>query len=345
MENDKIKDDYIPSIDLMRIICAFMVVAIHIVPFDRINENIRYILIEIIPRIAVPFFFVVSGFFVKKNLDRKNNKIYAYSKKIIFTYLLWSCIYFIYDYIMYAIPNKISLITMLKMYIIEYLYFGPKNHLWYFHGLIFCIAIATICYRYYSLKKLYILSLFLYFIGLLGCSYYNIGINIPILNLLFSCLHFLSIRRIFLMGFSFFMLGIFIKMNIYNIKKLSDRKLIKALIIIYILFIIEIIIVNKMHIAENIIITLFLYPLVGIIFILCLKNPMYKMRRYKSKFRSISNFTYYLHPLIYSILIQTTQNNYTISNTLLYVAVCILSGTIALIIEKINNKKIKILIS
>ena len=72
---------------------------------------------------------------------------------------------------------------------------------------------------------------------------------------------------------------------------------------------------------------------------------MYKMRRYKSKFRSISNFTYYSHPLIYSILIQTTQNNYTISNTLLYVAVCILSGTIALIIEKINNKKIKILIS
>lgn len=66
MENDKIKDGYIPSIDLMRVICAFMVVAIHIVPFDRINENIRYILIEIIPRIAVPFFFVVSGFFVKK---------------------------------------------------------------------------------------------------------------------------------------------------------------------------------------------------------------------------------------------------------------------------------------
>ncbi len=335
----------IPSINLMRLICAFMVIAIHIVPFNDSNYKVKFILIEVVPRIAVPFFFVVSGFFFSKNLEQ-NNKAIRYIKKILFTYIIWSSIYFIYDYIIKVIPLGISLITMIKSYIVDYIFFGPSNHLWYFHALIFCLIITLICYRYGNLTKLYILSFLLYCVGLLGCSYYGIGINIPILNKLYFYSDFISIRRIFLMGFPYFMLGYFIKVKSNFVKKITNCKVISLLIVFLTFFIIEIIIVVKSNMSKNIIITLFLYPLVGIIFVLCLKNPMYSLEKYSYKLRAIANFTYYSHPLIYWFL-RDFQYRYglIITNTKQYILICILTTLITLIINKLNCKICKKLIS
>lgn len=54
----------INSIDIFRYICSVMVIAIHTAPFSDINEQLGYAFSQIIPRIAVPFFFAVSGYFL-----------------------------------------------------------------------------------------------------------------------------------------------------------------------------------------------------------------------------------------------------------------------------------------
>lgn len=51
------------SIDLFRYVCAIMVVAIHTNPFTDVDAELGYIFTQIVPRIGVPFFFAVAGYF------------------------------------------------------------------------------------------------------------------------------------------------------------------------------------------------------------------------------------------------------------------------------------------
>ena len=62
------------SIDIMRVICAIMVVVIHIPPFGSIErfDTINYYLQQYVSRVAVPFFFITSGFFLAKKNSLDN---------------------------------------------------------------------------------------------------------------------------------------------------------------------------------------------------------------------------------------------------------------------------------
>ena len=51
------------SIDIFRYICAVMVIAIHTNPFLDASKKLGYIFSQIVPRIGVPFFFAVAGYF------------------------------------------------------------------------------------------------------------------------------------------------------------------------------------------------------------------------------------------------------------------------------------------
>ncbi|MBQ6686626.1 MAG: acyltransferase family protein, partial [Firmicutes bacterium] len=51
------------SIDAARFFCALLVVAIHVRPLETYTELGNFLLDKGLCRIAVPFFFLVSGFF------------------------------------------------------------------------------------------------------------------------------------------------------------------------------------------------------------------------------------------------------------------------------------------
>ena len=51
------------TLDLFRLLAAVMVMAIHTAPLESVNSELDYIFGIIIPRVAVPFFFMVSGQF------------------------------------------------------------------------------------------------------------------------------------------------------------------------------------------------------------------------------------------------------------------------------------------
>jgi len=55
---------YYGMIDVLRLVFAIMVVSIHTMAFQSINENLRIATSMGISRLAVPFFFLVSGYFL-----------------------------------------------------------------------------------------------------------------------------------------------------------------------------------------------------------------------------------------------------------------------------------------
>ena len=50
--------------------CALLVITIHTNPFERINITINFLLVNIISTIAVPFFFITTGYFFYEKYSR-----------------------------------------------------------------------------------------------------------------------------------------------------------------------------------------------------------------------------------------------------------------------------------
>ena len=63
LQGSEIKTERNDSINITRVICAILVVSIHAQPFNGISDSINYYDGNVISRIAVPFFFIVSGYY------------------------------------------------------------------------------------------------------------------------------------------------------------------------------------------------------------------------------------------------------------------------------------------
>ena len=68
------------GIDGFRIAAALLVAAIHISPLAAWNETGDFILTRVAARVAVPFFFMTSGFFLEKGTENRMEKLAAFTK-------------------------------------------------------------------------------------------------------------------------------------------------------------------------------------------------------------------------------------------------------------------------
>lgn len=305
------------TIDVFRYICAVMVVAIHTLPFYDINEYIGYIATEVLTRIAVPFFFLTSGYFYIRALKKDKSVFIGYLLRILKTYAVWSCVYYLVDFLQWGHTN-------LKGFAVNCIYTftvtGSHYHFWYFPALIVSICLVTFAYRIGCQKFLFSVSIILYIIGCLGCSYSTVGQMIPGLAYLYHLDTFLLIRRMFLMGFPFFVAGIvadWIKSYCEeNEIGLKTQAVVMAGVIGA--WLIEIVVIAFLNLGNNIIITFGLYLLTVCVFTFPLMHPG-SYGKIAAQCRVSADWTYYVHPLVI-IGIQGFGRSFgiTIDNTLLF---------------------------
>ena len=145
------KDYSFNGIDLIKYLCSYLVCMIHIKPIVGIDGNIigyfNYAAQNGFSRIAVPFFFVASGFLLFRkndlhsiNLDRTKN----YCHKMLILLGLWTVILFI----------------------------GGQTQLWYLGGSVIAVVLLTaFLQRGYSFLKIGCLTGGIFVLGLLFDSY------------------------------------------------------------------------------------------------------------------------------------------------------------------------------
>lgn len=80
------------SIDLFRYVCAIMVVIIHS-SFWASWGKFGFFVGHVFPRIAVPFFFAVSGYFYIKALENGKAPLLKQVKHLFSIYTFWSLVY------------------------------------------------------------------------------------------------------------------------------------------------------------------------------------------------------------------------------------------------------------
>ena len=327
------------SIDIVKFIAALLVIMIHI-PLVDDSHNIIFYYFKLftshsISRIAVPFFFICSGFFLYKKtvnvFSLKPSK--KYLKRILFLYLFWSLIYLISD-IKELINDPASLLTHIQKFILV----TDTRYLWYLHGLIIAVVLTSLLlYLKVKPRKILFISSLFYIVGLLGSSYYGILFkNIEEFILIKWYYNvFESTRNGLFFGFFFVSLG----MNIaYKDINLSKNKTTIFLVISLILLLFETFMISYFEISNMYDIQIFLIPTTLFMFLL-VKNIDVKDGVIVNNLRSISTLMYLSHMLINKTISWTDIYKLpVIYNTpIRYLVVSVLTILFSILIVKLSN--------
>lgn len=176
------------GIDYFRLLAALLVIAIHTSPLLSYSELGDFILTRILARVAVPFFFMTSGFFLISRYQYNNDKLKGFLKKTAGIYIISIAIYIplnIYNgyfTINHLLPNVIK----------DIIFDGTMYHLWYLPASMIGAAITWFSIKRLGYKKTFIMTFVLYTFGLLGDSYYGLIEKIPLLKNMYDAVFELS---------------------------------------------------------------------------------------------------------------------------------------------------------
>ena len=267
------------AIDIMKFVCSILICIIHIKPFPDgafPNSNQINLLFQIyICRIAVPFYFISSGFFLFKKIDINNpNKeiIKKYCFKILKLLGIW--------YVILLNTNK--------------------GQLWYLGSLVFSVFIIYyLLIKKLSLKKIIIISILLYIIGLLGDSYYGLIEPLNKFKLFGYLSHFYfntftTTRNGLFFGFIFVLIGLLFSKDKIKIKQ--NISLILFLVSFSLLFF-EVLILKKLSIPKDYNLYLLLIPATIFLFSFLYQCKI-KDNKIFIKLRITGMFIFYTHLFI-----------------------------------------------
>lgn len=202
------------NIDVAKVIFAIFVVAIHTLsPFTATLSNEAQRVITALLSMAVPFFFVASGFLLGNKLNSTDKeKQLVYLRKWLYRigrlYLLWTFIYLPYAIYGFSI-EKLGFIKSIAIYIRNIVLLGENYWSWPLWYLLAMLVAGCIIYLLLHIKikrgYWYIIAVILAFSGILienftptiggGNAYYSI---------------FKTTRNGFFIGFPYMALGLLI---------------------------------------------------------------------------------------------------------------------------------------
>ena len=260
------------SLDLAKFIAALLIIVIHTAPFRTYSSVITFGLRNIVCVVAVPFFFVCSGFLLFSKLQtlsdpkEQNSYMVKHIKRLLIMYLIWSLVYLpfvIYKWTLKTNPNY--LLCVLE-YAKDFFFEGSYLTIWFLPALIFASILVFLLRKKLSFNKIFIISLPFYIFAIFGSSYFGLTIKVPFFERIYEGYYYFfdSIKNGLLFGFLFVTIGGMFTENDY---KMSWWLSIGLLILFFILFAVEEFIIAKLDLnLRGVDTTLFLVPLSFLIF-------------------------------------------------------------------------------
>lgn len=322
------------SMDKFRIIAAILIVAIHIFPLASINETADFIFTHVICRIGVPFFLMITGYFVLPKAIEDKNKLIKYTIKIAKIYMICIILYLPINIYAGQIKN-LTIIEMLKNIFIN----GTLYHLWYFPALILGIWITYFLVKHLNKIAVGICVSILYIIGIFGDSYFGISEKSPIISKIYEGIFIVSdytrnglfYAPIFLnLGYSFNQIKL----------KISENKSLIFLIISTFFMIFEGLIIHSFNLQKHDSMYFMLIPVMFFIFNILVQTNNENNR----KLRNIATIIYIIHPM-FIILIRGVAKvinleKIMINNSWINYILVVISSVVFSIIFEMSKEKI-----
>lgn len=320
------------ALDSFRMIAALLVIAIHTSPLTSFSESGDFFFTRVLARIAVPFFFMVTGHFTLSDrslplLGRRLKKLCLLYGAAILLYLPLGIYAGHYQALTFG-----GAIRML-------LFDGSFYHLWYFPACIVGMLLVALFLHFLPLRAVAILSSFLYIIGLLGDSYFGLAEKIPALHSMYDGLfHLFSYTRNGL-----FLAPVFLTLGIYmsdsshsslrgagqddsTVSRRHFRFLAVGLLLSFFCMTAEAFLLRSLNWQRHDSMYLFLVPVMFFLYRLLLALPLPS----RKILRTASTWIYLLHPLFIVVVRGAAKvlglSSLLIENSLLhYLAVALLS--------------------
>lgn len=149
----------------MSIVCAFLVTLIHCRPpfaFGSFAWWIKQMLEGGICTIAVPFFFLVSGFLLARHIGEKGWYLRENKKRlksIVLPYFIWSTLFFICYGALRNFTFPIN--NLLEFYGLHYAWMPKLTALWYLRGLVVLVLLSPLLVIYLKMRWAGLILLFL----------------------------------------------------------------------------------------------------------------------------------------------------------------------------------------
>ena len=339
------------NIDFFRYIFSIIIIVLHMRPFLETSNQLDLAFNNIVSRICVPFFFVVTGYFVAKKEKDNPNYIKKYIKSMIPLYLTWCLIYLpiilisAYSYL----PQISSYISMIKIpvyllvplsiilipiaLIIVLLYTGTYYHLWYFPAVMLSLFVLSKWKKRWKIKYLFVISFILLLFGATETYYGFLPSSIKdwlsyYYNLFFTTRNFLFF------GLFYVVMGYWIG----NRKKLySNHSFLKLIVCVFLLIAEALILQGTERLNSNILLSC--VPLVYYLFLSAIYMDTIFDFSFKKRFRILSKYYYLIHPLIIFIFQFVFINNMNlIWNFLNVIVVVLVTHFASVIIIKLKVK-------
>lgn len=175
------------AVDAFRVISIFAVIVIHTIPFE---SNITTIgqqfdmatVANQLARFAVPFFFIISGYFWAKKIkkyDSLSQPTLSTVKRMLFLFFAWSLVYLIPWDLSFSFKDGLGNfireiywnLLAVSRDIPTLLMRGTESHLWFLMSLVCCLGISTLFVHLKRIKVLSFLALLFYLLAILGKPY------------------------------------------------------------------------------------------------------------------------------------------------------------------------------
>lgn len=328
---------YYYGIDLIKYLMVFCIMAIHLQPLEMFGKSVNESL-NIIIRLAVPFFFCCSGFFLRTKLDKtKDDKNYkkvtlSYIKRVLWLYLIWTIIYLPCIIFWYITDKKTPLIQLKEIF-----FDGSYVHLWYLPSLAVAITIAAFLYKRIKVQYMFIIALILYIVGLTDTVWYKwISHNFMWIKRILDNYNefFITTRNGLFFGFVFVILG-FMAVDI----RIKMKKAVIAFIACFVLLTIEFYLYFTYKTAESFESFIMSIGCVFTLFLLA-KGIKLKKKPWLDYFRIGGVIIYFIHCLVdfsYSILcfniLHTSFNSMT-----RYFYTLIISVVLSIVLYRLQKK-------
>ncbi len=328
MSDTKTKS-YYPLLDVSRVFCALLVVLIHCLGVPDEQPIAKFILMCFSEQ-AVPFFLIISGFFVIKKLKEKSIKEIALHcvKNYLLVYFAWTIFWMPYIIYTYYIENKGASFFYLVILLIRRIFIAGQGVYWYMLVLAEAVLIVSILVKYKKQKLLYFLAA----IGLLLGILYEAE---------FTAYGYGNINNIFYYIFSWsgnvVMRGIpYIAIGYY----LSTRKSFSFVgsLVLYIISSLGMIILYFLGVYD----WLCLYPLQAIaLFVMSISSNYTAVSTSFSRVcRESSSVIYYMHTVFLYVIFDIIWKGNLIFEVR-YILAVLLSLVVYIVIKKLNIPVIK----
>lgn len=166
------------GIDIMKFIMALFVVVLHTHPLQTVNAAADFATADVIARVAVPFFFVASGFLLEKQMSARQTEnkaiLLRYAKKVLTLYCIWTVIYLPIIISSKIIDSEESLAKSTFSAVRDFIFAGSYGQLWYLPAVAVGVLLVFLLRKYLGERWSAVILIILFLAGLTTQSYFGL---------------------------------------------------------------------------------------------------------------------------------------------------------------------------